>query len=74
MRMSMDGMDVKRQMRSALSQCEDVNKSSSATTDGMQVCSSLHLVRVYVHRIVHVIIHIALSVVENVLGVVHIVP
>ena len=32
--MCMDGMKVKRQVRAALSQCEDVNKSSSATTDG----------------------------------------
>ena len=74
MRMSMDGMKVKRQVRAALSQCEDMNESSSATTDGMQVCSSLHLVRVYVHRVVHVIIHIALNVGENVLVVVHNVP
>ena len=49
----------------------DVNKSSSATTDGMQVCSSLHLVRVYVHRVVHVIIHNVLNIGESVLGVVH---
>ena len=34
--MCMDGMKVKRQMRSALSQCEGVNISGSATTDGMQ--------------------------------------
>ena len=34
--MCMDGMKVKRQMRSALSKCEDVNTSGSATTDGMQ--------------------------------------
>ena len=36
MRMSMDGMRVKRQMRSALSQCEDVNTSDDATTDCVQ--------------------------------------
>ena len=72
--MCMDGMEVKRQMRSALSQCEDMNESSSATTDGMQVCSSLHLVRVYVHRVVHGVVHSALNVGENVLVVVHIVP
>ena len=72
--MCMDGLKVKRQVRAALSKCEDVNKSSSATTDGMQVCSGLRLVRVYVRRVIHVIIQIALSVVENVLVVVHNVP
>ena len=34
--MCMDGMKVKRQMRSALSQCEDVNTSDDATTDCVQ--------------------------------------
>ena len=34
--MCMDGMEVKRQMRSALSQCEDVNTSDDATTDCVQ--------------------------------------
>ena len=34
--MSMDGMEVKRQMRSALSQSEDVNTSDDATTDCVQ--------------------------------------
>ena len=72
--MCMDGMKVKRQMRSALSQCEDVNISGQCNYRRHAVCSMLHLVRVYVHRVVHVIIHIALSVVENVLVVVHNVP
>ena len=74
MRMSMDGMKVKRQVRAALSQCEDVNKSSSATTDGMQVCSSLHFVRVYVRRVIHVIIHNGLTDVGSVLEAVHTFP
>ena len=65
---------MKRQVRASLSQCEDVNESSSATTDGMQVCSSLHLVRVYVRRVVHVVVHNALNVGECVLVVVHNVP
>ena len=52
----------------------DVNKSSSATTDGMQVCSSLHLVRVYVRRVIHVIIHNGLTDVGSVLVVVHTFP
>ena len=34
--MCMDGMEVKRQMRSALSQCEDVNTSDDATSDCVQ--------------------------------------
>ena len=34
--MCMDGMKVKRQMRSALSQCEDVNTSDDTTTDCVQ--------------------------------------
>ena len=48
-----------------------MNESSSATTDGKQVCSSLHLVRVYVRRVIHVVVHNALTDVENVVGVVH---
>ena len=48
-----------------------MNKSSSATTDRMQVCSSLHFVRVYVRRVIHVIVHNGLTVVEGVLVVVH---
>ena len=34
--MCMDGMEMKRQMRSALSQCEDVNTSDDAATDCVQ--------------------------------------
>ena len=37
----------------------------------MQVCSSLHLVRVYVRRVIHVIIHNGLTDVGSVLVVVH---
>ena len=55
-----------------LSQMEcDVNKSSNATKDSVQVCSSLHFARVYVRRVIHVIVHNGLTVVENVLVVVH---
>ena len=49
----------------------DVNRSSNATTDRMQVCSSLHFVRVYVRRVIHVIVHYGLTDVEGVLVVVH---
>ena len=52
----------------------DVNKSSTATTDGMQVCSSLHLVRVFVRPVIHVIIHNGLTDVGSVLVVVHTFP
>ena len=48
-----------------------MNKSSNATTDRMQVCSSLQFVRVHVRRVIHVIVHNGLTVVENVLVVVH---
>ena len=34
-----------------------MNTSDDATTDRMQVCSSLHFVRVYVRRVIHVIVH-----------------
>ena len=50
--------DYGRQVRAALSHVEcDVNTSDDATTDRMQVCSSLHFVRVYVRRVIHVIVH-----------------
>ena len=48
-----------------------MNTSDDATTDRMQVCSSLHFVRVYVRRVSHVIVHNGLTVVESVLVVVH---
>ena len=37
----------------------------------MQVCSSLHFVRVYVRRVIHVIVHNGLTDVGSVLVVVH---
>ena len=40
----------------------------------MQVCSSLHLVRVYVRRVIHVVDHNALTDVGSVLEVVHTFP
>ena len=57
---------------SGLSHVEcDVNESSNATTDSVQVCSILHVAHVYVRRIIHVIVHNGLTVVEGVLVVVH---
>ena len=49
----------------------DVNEPSNATRDSVQVCSILHVVRVYVRRVIHVIVHIGLTDVEGVLVVVH---
>ena len=72
--MCMDGIKVKRQVRAALSQSEDVNTSDDATTDCVQVCSMLHGQLVCVRRVVHVVVHNALNVIENVLVVVHNVP
>ena len=48
-----------------------MNDSSNATRDSVQVCSILHVVRVYVHRVIHVTVHNGLTVVEGVLVVVH---
>ena len=48
-----------------------MNESSNATTDSVQVCSNLHVVRVYVRRVIHVIVHNGLTDVEGVLVVVH---
>ena len=48
-----------------------MNMSDDATTDRMQVCSSLHFVRVYMRRVIHVIVHNGLTDVGSVLVVVH---
>ena len=72
--MCMDGMKVKRQMRSALSQSEDVNNVRRCNYRLRAVCSMLHGQLVCVRRVVHVVIHNALNVSENVLVVVHHVP
>ena len=72
--MSMDGMTMedKCERLEPLSHVEcDVNTSDDATTDRMQVCSSLHFVRVYVRRVIHVIVHNGLTIVGSVLVVVH---
>ena len=68
--MSMDGMTMKDKCE-RLEPCGVMNESSSATTDGMQVCSNLHLVRVHVRRVIHVIIHNGLTDVGSVLVIVH---
>ena len=52
----------------------DVNESSNATTDRVQVCSSLHFVQVFVRRVIHVIVHNGLTDVEGVLVVLHTFP
>ena len=48
-----------------------MNESSNATTDSVQVCSSLHVAHVYVRRVIHVIVHYGLKDVVGVLVVVH---
>ena len=65
---------MKRQMRSALSQSEDVNTSDDATTDCVQCAQCCMGQLVCVRLVVHVVIHNALNVSENVLVVVHNVP
>ena len=52
----------------------DVNTSSNATTDCVQVCSMLHVVQVYVRRVIHVVIHNGVTDVEGLLVVVHTFP
>ena len=49
----------------------DVNESSNATKDSVQMCSVLHVAHVHVRRVIHVIVHNGLTVVEGVLVVVH---
>ena len=68
--MSMDGMTMEDKGE-RLEPCGVMNESSSATTDRMQVCSSLHFVCVYVRRVIHVIVHNGLTDVGSVLVVVH---
>ena len=50
---------------------DGMTMKDKCTKDRMQVCSSLHFVRVYVRRIIHVIVHNGLTVVEGVHVVVH---
>ena len=61
--MSMDGMTMKDKSE-RLEPCGVMNESDNATTDSVQVCSILHVVRVHVRRVIHVIV-------EGVLVVVH---
>ena len=70
--MSMDGMNMKRQVRADLSHVEcDVNEADEDTKDCVQVCSILHVVLVLVGRVTVVIVHNGLTVVEGVLVVIH---
>ena len=67
--MSMDGMTMTDKCE-RLEPCVMI-ESSNATTDSVQVCSSLHFAHVYVRRVIHVIVYNGLTVVEGVLVVVH---
>ena len=44
------------------------------TKDCVQVCSMLHVVQVFLRRVIHVIVHNGLTDVEGVLVVVHTFP
>ena len=68
--MSMDGMTMEDKCERR-EPCGVMNELDDASTDRMQVCSSLHFVRVYVRRVIHVIVHNGLTVVGSVLVVVH---
>ena len=68
--MSMDGMTMEDKCE-RLEPCGVMNELDDATTDRVQVCSSLHFVQVYVRRVIHVIVHNGLTDVEGVLVVVH---
>ena len=71
----MDGMRMKRQDKcERLEPSGVMNDLNDATTDCVQVCSMLHVVRVYVRRVIHVIVHNGLTDVEGVLVVVHTFP
>ena len=70
LRMSMDGMTMKDKCE-RLEPCGVMNESDEDTKDCVQVCSILHVVHVYVRRVIHVIVHNGLTDVEGVLVVVH---
>ena len=71
----MDGMRMKRQDKCArLEPCGLMNELDNTTRDCVQVCSMLHVVQVYVRRVIHVIVHNGLTDVESVLVVVHTFP
>ena len=71
----MDGMRMKRQDKcERLEPCGVMNELNDATTDCVQVCSMLHVVQVYVRRVIHVVVHNGLTDVEGVLVVVHTFP
>ena len=71
--MSMDGMTMKDKCE-RLEPCGVMKELDDAPKDCVQVCSILHVVHVYVRRVIHVIVHNGLNVVESVLVVVHTFP
>ena len=70
LRMSMDGMTMEDKCE-RLEPSGVMNELDDATADCVQVCSVLHVVQVYVRRVIHVIVHNGLTDVEGVLVVVH---
>ena len=65
--MSMVGMTMKDKGEQ-LKPCV-MNDSSNATTDSVQVCSTLHLAHVHVRPVIHAIVHNGPIIVEGVLVV-----
>ena len=68
--MSIDGMTMKDKCE-RLEPCGVMNDSSNATTDSVQLCSTLHLAHVFVRRVIHVIVHNGETIVDGVLVLVH---
>ena len=66
--MSIDGMTMKDKGEQ-LKPCGVMNDSNNATTDSVQVCSTLHLAHVHVRPVIHAIVHNGPIIVEGVLVV-----
>ena len=71
--MNMDGMTMEDKCE-RLEPCGVMNELDDATTDSVQVCSSLHFAHVNVRRVIHVVVHNGLTDVEGVLVFVHTFP
>ena len=71
--MSMDGMTMEDKCE-RLDPCGVMNEFRRLNDEPRAVCSSLHFMRVYVRRVIHVVVHNGLTDVEGVLVVVHTFP
>ena len=71
----MDGMRMKRQDKCERLEPSGVMNEFRRCNYGLRaVCSMLHVVQVYVRRVIHVVVHNGLTDVEGVLVVVHTFP